>query len=121
MGRPPRRDVLCYNACNLNATYQLGWTEAARKAQQTVGHVKNALQIITNEGTPRTVTIINHVCNFSLSPFSSSLLHLSFTGILTQKVQQRHFLRTGKVLGAFKLDVATVMSQPGTLIRHIPP
>ncbi len=26
---------------------------------------------------------------------------------------QRHFLRSGKVLGTFKLDVATVMAQPG--------
>ena len=30
------------------------------------------------------------------------------------QVLQRHFLRSGKVLGTFKLDVATVMAQPGT-------
>ena len=29
---------------------------------------------------------------------------------------QRNFLRSGKILGTFKLDVATVMSQQGTMI-----
>ena len=30
---------------------------------------------------------------------------------------QRNFLRSGKILGTFKLDVATVMSQQGTTIE----
>ena len=30
---------------------------------------------------------------------------------------QRNFLRSGKILGTFKLDVATVMSQQGTTIK----
>jgi len=33
---------------------------------------------------------------------------------LKLQVLQRHFLRQGKILGSFKLDVATVMSQPGS-------
>ena len=33
----------------------------------------------------------------------------------TFQVMQRQFLRTGITLGSFKLDVATVMSQQGTL------
>ena len=33
----------------------------------------------------------------------------------TFQVMQRQFLRTGITLGSFKLDVATVMSQQGTV------
>ena len=42
---------------------------------------------------------------------------LSFSSyvFLGKKVLQRHFLRSGKVLGTFKLDVATVMAQPGII------
>ena len=34
----------------------------------------------------------------------------------TKQVLQRHFLRSGKILGTFKLDVATVMAQQGILL-----
>ena len=32
-----------------------------------------------------------------------------------KQVMQRNFLRSGKILGTFKLDVATVMSQQGII------
>ncbi|XP_071746024.1 otoferlin isoform X2 [Lepeophtheirus salmonis] len=38
--------------------------------------------------------------------------------IITLSVLQRHFLRTGKILGSFKLDVATVMSQEDHQFYH---
>ena len=46
---------------------------------------------------------------------------LSFSSyvFLGKKVLQRHFLRSGKVLGTFKLDVATVMAQPGIITNSL--
>lgn len=43
-----------------------------------------------------------------------SFFDISATFFRWQVLQSRNFLRGNKLLGSFKLDVATVWSQPGT-------
>ena len=52
----------------------------------------------------------------NIIPISNSqILLLNSIQLLMKQVMQRNFLRSGKILGTFKLDVATVMSQQGII------